>query len=45
MEDVDLVYTWCDSADPVWNARRLAAMKAFNLVADPSVVAVLAANG
>ena len=36
MEDVDLVYTWCDSADPVWNARRLAAMKAFNLVADPS---------
>ena len=36
MEDVDLVYTWCDSADPVWNARRLATMKAFNLVADPS---------
>ncbi len=36
MEDVDLVYTWCDSADPVWNARRLATMKAFNLVADVS---------
>ena len=36
MEDIDLVYTWCDSADPVWNARRLATMKAFGLVPVPS---------
>lgn len=28
---VDLVYTWCDSADPVWNAKRLAAASACGL--------------
>jgi len=36
MEAIDLVYTWCDAADPVWNARRLATMRVFNLVSDPS---------
>ena len=36
MEGIDLVYTWCDSADPVWNARRLATMEAFDLVPDPA---------
>ena len=36
MEGRVLVYTWCDSADPVWNARRLATMEAFDLVPDPA---------
>ena len=37
MEAVDLVYTWCDAADPVWNARRLATMRKYDLVPVPSV--------
>lgn len=36
MEDIDLVYTWCDSADATWNAKRLEAMARFSLVQDPS---------
>jgi len=36
MEPIDLVYTWCDSADPVWNARRLATMKKFGLASGAS---------
>ena len=33
-DEVDLVYTWCDSADPVWNAKRLATARACGLSAD-----------
>lgn len=28
---VDIVYTWCDSADPVWNAKRRATAMAYGL--------------
>jgi len=24
MSEVDLVYTWCDDADPAWRAKRMA---------------------
>ena len=31
---IDLVYTWCDSADPVWNAKRQEAARACGLAED-----------
>lgn len=34
MEPVDLVYTWCDSADEKWNAKREAAAAAVGLPVD-----------
>lgn len=36
MEAVDLVYTWCDSADAKWSAKREAAARAFGLPPDPA---------
>ena len=36
MEPIDLVYTWCDSADEKWSAKREAAARAFGLPLDPS---------
>ena len=36
MEPVDLVYTWCDSADAKWNAKREAAARSFGLPPDPA---------
>lgn len=34
IEAIDLVYTWCDDADAVWRAKRLAVAKACGLTMD-----------
>ena len=34
MSEVDLVYTWCDDADPKWRAKRLAAAERFGVATD-----------
>ena len=36
MEAIDLVYTWCDSADAKWSAKRESAARAAGLPGDPS---------
>lgn len=36
MEPIDLVYTWCDSADAKWSAKREAASRSFGLPSDPT---------
>lgn len=36
-DSVDLVYTWCDAADPVWNSKRISTAEACGLpVGDPA---------
>ena len=36
MEPIDLVYTWCDSADAKWSAKREAVSRSIGLSADPT---------
>ena len=33
--EVDLVYTWCDDADPKWRAKRVATAELFGIATDP----------
>lgn len=34
MSEVDLVYTWCDDADPKWRAKRIAVAERFGVATD-----------